>query len=185
MIGGRARRAARTRHAGRGVRGDARFVADVRGLQPDEPDGDHAVGVYMLDHLSEHAAAPCLEHAIAAARRKGDKVTYDLKTSRTHPTAVGTSEFADAVIEEMNDDRNRPSEGRGHRRGRQIGYALLFRIASGQLLGPQPPIALELLEIPLAYPAAEGTTLELTDCAFPLLAPSIIYDRSGTGVATG
>ena len=59
-------------------------------------------GVYMLDHLSEHAAARALEHAIAAVIRKGDKVTYDLKPSRTDPTAVGTSEFADAVIEEMN-----------------------------------------------------------------------------------
>ena len=58
----------------------------------------------------------------------------------------------------------------------QIGYALLFRIASGQLLGPDTPIALKLLEIPPAIPAAEGTTLELTDCAFPLLASVDIYD---------
>jgi isocitrate dehydrogenase (NAD+) len=59
-------------------------------------------GVYMLDHLKETAAARALEHAIAAVIREGDKVTYDLKPSRTDPTAVGTSEFADAVIEEMN-----------------------------------------------------------------------------------
>ncbi|MEA2194546.1 MAG: isocitrate dehydrogenase [Solirubrobacteraceae bacterium] len=59
-------------------------------------------GVYMLDHLKEPAAARALEHAIAAVIRKGDKVTYDLKPSRTDPTAVGTREFADAVIEEMN-----------------------------------------------------------------------------------
>jgi isocitrate dehydrogenase (NAD+) len=59
-------------------------------------------GVYMLDHLKEAAAARTLENAIAAVIRKGDKVTYDLKPSRTDPTAVGTSEFADAVIEEMN-----------------------------------------------------------------------------------
>jgi malate dehydrogenase len=58
----------------------------------------------------------------------------------------------------------------------QIGYALLFRIASGQLLGPDTPVALELLEIPQAVKAAEGTTLELTDCAFPLLASVDIYD---------
>jgi len=58
----------------------------------------------------------------------------------------------------------------------QIGYALLFRIASGQLLGPDTPIALKLLEIPQAVKAAEGTTLELTDCAFPLLASADIYD---------
>ena len=59
-------------------------------------------GVYMLDHLKEPAAARALENAIAAVIRKGDKVTYDLKPSRTDPTAVGTSEFADAVIQEMN-----------------------------------------------------------------------------------
>jgi malate dehydrogenase len=58
----------------------------------------------------------------------------------------------------------------------QIGYALLFRIASGQLLGPDTPMALKLLEIPQAVKAAEGTTLELTDCAFPLLASVDIYD---------
>jgi isocitrate dehydrogenase (NAD+) len=59
-------------------------------------------GVYMLDHLKEAAAARALENAIAAVIRKGEKVTYDLKPTRTDPTAVGTSEFADAVIEEMN-----------------------------------------------------------------------------------
>lgn len=51
----------------------------------------------------------------------------------------------------------------------QIGYALLFRIASGQLIGPDTPINLRLLEIPQAVTAAEGTAMELDDCAFPLL----------------
>jgi malate dehydrogenase len=51
----------------------------------------------------------------------------------------------------------------------QIGYALLFRIASGQLLGEGRPVALNLLEIPQAVKAAEGTAMELQDCAFPLL----------------
>jgi malate dehydrogenase len=51
----------------------------------------------------------------------------------------------------------------------QIGYALLFRIASGQLIGPDTPIKLRLLEIPQAVQAAEGTAMELDDCAFPLL----------------
>jgi isocitrate dehydrogenase (NAD+) len=59
-------------------------------------------GVYMLDHLKESDAARAMERAIAQVIRKGDKVTYDLKPSRTDPTAVGTSQFADAVIEEMN-----------------------------------------------------------------------------------
>jgi malate dehydrogenase len=58
----------------------------------------------------------------------------------------------------------------------QIGYALLFRIASGQLLGPDERIDLRLLEIPAALRAAEGTALELQDCAFPLLASTEIFD---------
>src|SRR5918994_6604629 len=58
----------------------------------------------------------------------------------------------------------------------QIGYALLFRIASGQLLGPDRPVRLALLEIPQAIKAAEGTALELFDCAFPLLAGVDVHD---------
>jgi malate dehydrogenase len=58
----------------------------------------------------------------------------------------------------------------------QIGYALLFRIASGHLLGPDKPVHLNLLEIPQAVKAAEGTALELFDCAFPLLAGIEVYD---------
>ena len=58
----------------------------------------------------------------------------------------------------------------------QIGYALLFRIASGQMLGPDQPVRLRLLEIPDAVKAAEGTAMELDDCAFPLLAGIDIHD---------
>jgi malate dehydrogenase len=58
----------------------------------------------------------------------------------------------------------------------QIGYALLFRVASGQMLGPDERIELRLLEIPDAVKAAEGTALELQDCAFPLLASTEIFD---------
>jgi malate dehydrogenase len=58
----------------------------------------------------------------------------------------------------------------------QIGYALLFRIASGQLLGPETPLQLKLLEIPEAVKAAEGTAMELDDCAFPLLRAVDIHD---------
>ncbi len=50
-----------------------------------------------------------------------------------------------------------------------IGYAILFRIASGQLLGPDEKIKLKLLEIEPALKAAEGTAMELYDCAFPML----------------
>src|SRR5213078_3785368 len=61
----------------------------------------------------------------------------------------------------------------------QIGYALLFRVASGQLLGPDTPVHLSLLEIPDAVKAAEGTAMELEDCAFPLLAGIDIHDDPG------
>ena len=58
----------------------------------------------------------------------------------------------------------------------QIGYAILFRIASGQMLGTDTPVELSLLEIPDAVKAAEGTAMELEDCAFPLLRKIDIFD---------
>ncbi|MDO4606521.1 MAG: malate dehydrogenase [Bowdeniella nasicola] len=63
----------------------------------------------------------------------------------------------------------------------QIGYALLFRIASGHLLGPDVPVKLRLLEIPQAVKAAEGTAMELDDCAFPLLKGIDIFDNPEDG----
>ncbi|MGW2278889.1 malate dehydrogenase [Streptomyces sp. NPDC001770] len=60
----------------------------------------------------------------------------------------------------------------------QIGYALLFRIASGHLLGPDVPVNLRLLEIPQGLKAAEGTAMELDDCAFPLLRGIEITDNA-------
>ena len=70
----------------------------------------------------------------------------------------------------------------------QIGYALLFRIASGAMLGPDTPVSLSLLEITPALKAAEGTAMELDDCAFPLLSGIEITDDprqafDGTSVA--
>ena len=70
----------------------------------------------------------------------------------------------------------------------QIGYALLFRIAAGHLLGPDVPVRLRLLEITPALKSAEGTAMELDDCAFPLLAGIDITDDlkaafDGTSVA--
>jgi malate dehydrogenase len=70
----------------------------------------------------------------------------------------------------------------------QIGYALLFRIASGQMLGSDTEVSLRLLEIPDAISAAEGTAMELDDCAFPLLKAIDISDDpkeafDGTNIA--
>ncbi len=61
----------------------------------------------------------------------------------------------------------------------QIGYSIVFRIASGQLLGPGQPVDLRLLEIPPAMGALEGVAMELIDCAFPLLAGLDLHDRPG------
>ncbi|PJJ73115.1 malate dehydrogenase [Diaminobutyricimonas aerilata] len=61
----------------------------------------------------------------------------------------------------------------------QIGYALLFRIASGAMLGDEP-VRLRLLEVPAAVGAAEGTAMELVDCAFPLLESVDVFDDAGT-----
>jgi malate dehydrogenase len=65
----------------------------------------------------------------------------------------------------------------------QIGYALLFRIASGQMLGPDTEVELSLLEIPDAVKAAEGAAMELEDCAFPLLRKIDIFDEPGGAFA--
>ena len=74
----------------------------------------------------------------------------------------------------------------------QIGYAILFRIASGQMLGPDQPVELSLLEIPDAITAAEGTAMELDDCAFPLLHkiditddPKQAFDGTNIGLLIG
>jgi malate dehydrogenase len=58
----------------------------------------------------------------------------------------------------------------------QIGYAILFRIAGGEMLGPDTPVNLRLLEIPQAMQTVEGTAMELDDCAFPLLAGIDTYE---------
>ncbi len=58
----------------------------------------------------------------------------------------------------------------------QIGYQLAFRIASGQMLGNDQPVILQLLEIPPALPALQGVVMELSDCAFPTLAGIVATD---------
>jgi malate dehydrogenase len=59
----------------------------------------------------------------------------------------------------------------------QIGYQLAFRIASGQMLGSDQPVILQLLEIPPALPALQGVVMELDDCAFPTLAGVVATDN--------
>ena len=74
----------------------------------------------------------------------------------------------------------------------QIGYAVLFRIASGAMLGPDVPVQLRLLEIPAAVKAAEGTAMELDDCAFELLEgieitddPRVAFDGVNVALLVG
>ena len=74
----------------------------------------------------------------------------------------------------------------------QIGYSLLFRIASGSLLGPDTPVELRLLEITPALKALEGVVMELDDCAFPLLAgvqigddPNAVFDGVNIALLVG
>ncbi len=63
----------------------------------------------------------------------------------------------------------------------QIGYSLVFRIASGALLGPDQPVDLRLLEIPQAMGALDGVAMELVDCAFPLLEGLDLHDNPDDG----
>jgi len=65
----------------------------------------------------------------------------------------------------------------------QIGYSLLFRIASGAMLGPDTPVILQLLEITPALKALEGVKMELDDCAFPLLAGVVMSDDANVAFA--
>lgn len=92
-------------------------------------------------------------------------------------------------------ERHDPHSRERHRHRRsfyQIGYALLFRIASGQLLGADVPVNLRLLEITPALKAAEGTAMELDDCAFPLLQnieisddPNVAFDGANVALLVG
>ena len=63
----------------------------------------------------------------------------------------------------------------------QIGYALLFRIASGQMFGPDQPVIIHMIEIEPALPALEGVGMELDDCAFPLLKGTVATADLNTG----
>lgn len=73
-----------------------------------------------------------------------------------------------------------------------IGYALLFRIASGEMFGPDQPVILQLIEIPQAIKAVEGVVMELDDCAFELLQdvvitddPKVGFDGASAGILVG
>ena len=92
----------------------------------------------------------------------------------------------------MSDNRAEPITITVTGAGGQIGYALLFRIAEGAMLGTSQPVRLRLLEIPQGVRAAEGAALELQDCAFPLLesvevtdAPDVAFDGANVALLVG
>ena len=72
-----------------------------KGMNKVNPTAMILSGRLMLEHLGERDAASRLEQAVAAVIAKGERVTYDLKPTRDDPTAVGTSEYADAIIDEL------------------------------------------------------------------------------------
>src|SRR6185436_10286552 len=72
-----------------------------KGLNKVNPTAMILSGKLMLDHLGEHDAAERLEAAVAAVIASGERVTYDLKPTRDDPSAVGTSDYAAAIIERL------------------------------------------------------------------------------------
>lgn len=81
----------------------------------------------------------------------------------------------------MNDTRKPPVRVAITGAAGQIGYQLSFRIASGQLFGPDQPVILQLIEIPPAMDALKGVAMELDDCAFGALDGVVLTDRPETG----
>ena len=148
-------------------------------------------GVLMLRHLDEADAADRMEGAIAEVIRNGREGDLRPQAEPRRPDGgrhLGVCRRRDRG----NGDRLMADPVKVTVTGAagQIGYAILFRIASGQMLGAETPVHLKLLEIPDALKAAEGTAMELDDCAFPLLAgldihddPRAAFDGCGVGVA--
>ena len=118
------------------VRGHPRLGAQVQGPEQGEPDRADAVRrADAAPPRRDRGGRPAWRAAIAEVIRKGDKVTYDLKPTRDDPTAVGTQRIRRR--RDRGDERLMPTvKVTVTGAAGQIGYALLFRIASGQLLGP-------------------------------------------------
>jgi isocitrate dehydrogenase (NAD+) len=77
-----------------------------KGMNRANPTAMILSGRLMLEYLGERDSASRLEHAVASVIAKGEHVTYDLKPNRDDPTAVGTSEYADAIIDELGTSTN-------------------------------------------------------------------------------
>ena len=130
----------------------------------------------------------CGDYAVLALRELGQTIRgrvgalfRDIPTvKRPHPRNFPTKETSEVSDSPVNVTVTGAAG--------QIGYAILFRIAAGEMLGPDTEVKLRLLEIPDALTAAEGTAMELDDCAFPLLRGIDISDDpkeafDGTNIA--
>ncbi len=166
----RSRPGAGGKHRLRGshLRGHPRLSAQVQGQERDQPDGADAV-------RDAHAPPPG-----RGRRRRPARVGHRRRDQGGRQRHLRPQAHPRRPVRR----RHLRVRRRGHRGDEQvsepvnvtvtgaagaIGYALLFRAASGDLLGPDTPVKLTLLEIPDAVKAAEGTAMELDDCAFPLL----------------
>jgi malate dehydrogenase len=111
-------------------------------------------------------------HNAIPPQRSAARMSPALALSRTAEERFTMEERMEETMEQMQEktpNRNAPLVVTITGAAGQVGYALLFRIASGQLLGDDTPVTLRLLEIDSALPALEGVVMELEDCAFPLL----------------
>src|SRR4051794_17933311 len=90
-------------------------------------------------------------------------------SAATRPRRLGTGPEGRGSVDRMANTSNDPVRVAVTGAAGQIGYSLLFRIASGSMLGPDQPLILHLLEITPALDALRGVAMELDDCAFPLL----------------
>ena len=140
----------------------ARLRRDGRKRQDDQ--GPRAAGRPRAA-VADDRGVPRLDRREPASRRwpEAGAIEGDPITHHTHAT------------QEMNSVSN-PVRVTVTGAAGQIGYSIVFRIASGQLLGPDQPVDLRLLEIPQAMGALEGVAMELVDCAFPLLAALDLHD---------
>jgi len=106
-----------------------------------------------------------------------------LLVARPDPRTSDQRTLRDANLERQEPDMSTPVRVAVTGAAGQIGYALVFRIASGQMFGPDQPVEIRMLEITPALPALEGVAMELDDCAFPLLSGVELTDSAETAFA--
>ena len=168
LVGGLGRGPGRQhRRRGGDLRGHPRLGPQVQGPEQDQPDGPDALGRPDASTTSARAAPPTgWRRRSRSVIEKGKNVTYDLKPQPRRPDrgrhlgVRGRRDRGDGLVA--------PVKVAVTGAAGQIGYALLPRIAAGDLLGDDTPVELRLLEIPARDEGGGGRVMELEDCAFPL-----------------